>query len=451
MSLPAIPSAPASLRGVPSLPPAPALGRSMAIAMATIVFGFGGFIGWAAWAQLDSAAVAPGVVSVESHRKTVQHLEGGIVKRVRVANGDRVRTGDVLIELDDTQARASYDLTLGQQRAALARQARLRAEAAAETTDQAALRFPATLLALEHDPDVARLLATQRWTFQARQGAHASALTVKRQALADLEVDSAALKQQETSLQHQLEKIREEIADTRTLLAKGLVPKPRVLALERAEAELQGRLAELRGRLARNGEAADTVAAQIADMKAVRQKEIAQDLEAVDKDLADLAQRLVGLEDVLRRLAVTAPQDGIVVNLQVFTVGGVIRAGEPLLDVVPEKDPLVVDARLNPLDIDSVHQGLPAQVRLVAFKRRTTPTIAATVIDVSADHLVDPSGTPYYVARLRLDPAELEQLPEVHLTPGMPVDALIIRGERSALDYLLSPITDGFAHAMREK
>ena len=444
-----LPSAPlrAHPSAIPALPPAPALGRSLTVALVTIVVGFGGFVSWAAWAKLDSAAVAPGVVSVESHRKTVQHLEGGIVKRVRVANGDRVRAGDVLIELDDTQARASYDLTLGQQRAGLARQARLRAEAA----DEATLRFPAALLALEQDPEVARLLATQRWTFKARREAQASAIAVKRQALADLEVDSAALLEQETALLQQLQKIREEIGDTRMLLAKGLVPKPRVLALERTEAELQGRLADLRGRVARNREAGDTVAAQIADLNAVRQKEIAQELEVVDKELADLAQRLVGLEDVLRRLAVTAPQDGIVVNLQVFTVGGVIRAGEPLLDMVPEQDPLVVDARVNPLDIDSVHQGLAARVRLVAFKRRTTPTIAATVIDVSADRLVDPAGTPYYVARLRLDPAELSQHPDIQLTPGMPVDALIIRGERSALDYLLSPITDGFAHAMREK
>lgn len=427
--------------------PAPDVRRSMVIALLTIVFGFGGFFGWAALFRLESATVAPGVVAVQSHRKLVQHLEGGIIKAVRVANGDRVRAGDPLVELEDAQARSNHGQTLGLYRAALARQARLRAEAGGRST----IEVPAILSKDQGDPDVARVIDAQRWTFDARRGAHASAIAVKRQTIADLKADSAAATEQLVTTERQIAKIVEEISDTRTLLNKGLVPKPRLLALERAEAELHGRKAELRGRLNRNREALTTVDVQIADLEATRQKDIAAELEAVDREVADLSQRLAGLQDILQRVIVRAPQDGIVVNLQVFTPGGVIRGGDPILELVPGNDALVIDAKLSPMDIDNVHPGLKARIRLTAYRQQTTPTVMADVIDVSADRLTDQAGNSYYNARLQLNPAELEALPNVQLYPGMPVDAMIITGEHTVLNYLLSPITNGFAHALREQ
>ncbi|WP_448192684.1 HlyD family type I secretion periplasmic adaptor subunit [Azospirillum sp. sgz301742] len=426
---------------------APDVRRTVLVVVATILFGFGGFFGWAALFRLESAAIAPGVVSVESHRKVVQHLEGGIVKALLAANGDRVRAGDLLIQLDDTQARATYGQTLGQHRAVLARRARLYAEA----TGRPAVDFPQTLLKDRNDPEVQRVIDAQVLTFEARRTAHISAIAVKRQALMDIKADTAAATEQIAATTKQIAKTVEEIADLQKLFKKDLVPKPRILALERNEAELQGRMAELRGRVARNREGLTSISMQITDLEAVRQKDIAAELEAVDKEAADLSQRLGGQQDVLRRTAITAPQDGVVVNLQVFTSGGVVRGGEPLMEIVPGLDALVVDTKVNPMDIDSVHTGLKARVRLTAYQQRTTPTVLAEVIDVSADRLTDQAGNSHYTARLRLNQAELDALPWVHLSPGMPVEAMIITGERSVLDYLLTPITNGFAHALREQ
>ncbi len=429
------------------LSPAPTIRPTAILALATIIVGFGGFFTWAATADLASAAVAPAVVAVESHRKVVQHLEGGIVKAVRVANGDHVRADDVLVELDDTQAGAAHGQTLGQYRAALARQARLRAEAG----ERGEIDFPAALLTDRGDPEITRVIEAQTWTFTARRNAHESAIAVKRQAQADLTVDITATTDQLKATERQIQKIREEIEDVRGLLLKGLVPKPRLLALERAHAELDGRVADLLGRIARNREAMTAVTIQIGDLNAVRQKEIATDLEAVEKEVADLEQRLTGLQHVLQRTLIRAPQDGVVVNLQIFTPGGVIRGGEPIMEIVPGSDALVVDAKVSPMDIDSVHAGLTARLRLSAYKQRSTPTVQATVVDVSADRLTDQAGNTFYTARLRIDPGELERLPFVRLAPGMPVDAMILTGERTALDYLLAPITDNFAHALREQ
>lgn len=426
----------------------PRLRAPAIFALAVVLVAFGGFGGWAAVARLDSAAVAPGAVRVESHRKTVQHVDGGIVKRLLVREGDAVKAGGVLLELDDTQPRAALAIVRQQYALGLARQARLQAELAGRPD----VAFPPELVKSAADPEVAVILATQRKQFQSRREADKGQVAIFERRIGELQQEIVARTAAVNSAVRQLALIEEEIAGVQTLIDKGLERKPRLLALQRAAADLAGRRSEETANIARARQSIAALQAQIADLANQRRSEVSNDIEATQKDLADLAERRVAALDLLKRMTVLAPQDGVVVALQVFTPGAVIRPGEPIMDIVPREDGLVVDARVSPGDIDTVRPGLPAQVRLLAYKQRRVPPVSARVEDVSADLLVDPrTGESYYSARIRLDAAELRALQGVDLYPGMPVEAFIVTGERTALAYLISPLADGLRRAFREE
>lgn len=413
---------------------------------------FTGVLGaWSLTAPLDSAAVAAGHVVVESRRKTVQHLEGGIVRGILVAEGARVEAGAPLVVLDQTQARSALDTLRSQQDELLAREARLLAERAG--ADEVA--FPPHLaVRAAHDQDarIAELLDGQRRLFAARWESLRGQVDILIQRTAQLDAEADGLRAQVASTEVQLSLIAEEMQDARTLVVKGLERKSRLLSLEREAANLGGRRGEYLASIARAEQRRGETGLQILDLRNKRAEELATELREVQGKLRELDERLHAAGDVLDRTVVRAPATGMVMNVQVHTAGGVIGAGKPILDIAPDDDSLLIEARLRPTDIDNVHTGLPARIRLTAFKQRTTPVLSGRVTYVSGDALTDQrTGDASYSAHIVVDRGELQRAGGLNLQPGMPAEVMVVTGRRTAADYFLAPLTDSFARAFREE
>ena len=409
---------------------------------------FGGFGAWAALTPLASAAIAPGTVTVDSHRKTVQHLDGGIIAELLARNGDRVKAGQILLRLEDVESRAAFDLLKAQHNALLAQERRL----VAEREGRSEPAFPAELLAAEADPAVAEILAGQRRILASRTQVLIGQTAVLEQRMRQYEAEIESLKAQIASGEVQLRFIAEELKGVGELFEKGLEKKSRLLALKREAARLKGLQGDYQGRITRAEQGIAQARMEVLSLKEQRDAEVVTELREVQVERAAVTERMRAAESKLRRTEIVAPKDGVVVNLRYFTTGGVIEPGAPILDIVPVGESLVIDAQLDPTNIDEVRAGLAAEVRLVAFKQRITPTVAGLVKHVSADALVDDhTGRAYYVARVEISRSELDRLSSVELYPGMPVEVMIATGERTALDYLLTPVTESFTHAFREQ
>jgi HlyD family secretion protein len=404
---------------------------------------------WAAFAPLESAAIASGAVVSSSHRKTIQHLESGIIREILVRNGDAVKAGQTLIRLDDTRPRTDLATIKGQLWDAKAREARL----LAERTDATQIAFPADLLAQKSDPTVAATISGQQTIFETRRQLQDSKIAAINERIKEVNDEIVGYQAELGALETRSALLQDEITGVKTLVAKGLERKPHLLQLERDMAEIQGQHGDTVAQIAKAKQTIAESEVDILSVKNDRQKDIADALRDTQKKLHELEQQAQAAEDVLARTAVKAPEDGIVTDLRVHTPGGVVNAGEPLLDLVPTGDPLVVEARVRPEDIDRVHEGLPAQVRLLPYKERRTPPIDATVTYVSADRLVDQvTHQPYFEAKLRLDPKELAAMKgEVKIVPGMPSEAMIETGRTTVALYALAPIFDSFHRAFREK
>ncbi len=429
--------------------PRPALGPSVLAGIALLAAGAGGFVAWAGLSPLASGAVAPGVVVVESHRKTVQHLEGGIIDTILVDEGATIAAGQVLIRLDDARAKATYDLVQGQLQSTLALEARL----IAERDGRGEIEIPPELAAVDGDSETGAIMAAQRRLFEARRRAREGQVSILRQRILQFREEIGGLKAQQRSKERQIALIGEEYKGVKELYDKGIERRPRLLALERAQAVLEGERGELVAQMSRAAQAIGEAELRIIDIDNAFQQEVATQLRENQVRLAELRERLRAQDDIIARLDIRAPQAGIVVNLRFHTPRGVIPAGAPVLDIVPGADRLTVEARVQPEDVDAVHVGLPAEVRLTAFQRRTTPSVMGRVVHVSADRLVEErSGLPFYRARIELDPASLAALgPNLRLAPGMPAEVMIETGTRLAIDYLLAPLTASLGRAFREE
>jgi HlyD family type I secretion membrane fusion protein len=431
----------------PQAAPGPGLGGTVLAGLMVVAAMAGGFAAWSMLAPLESAAVAPGTVAVEFSRKTIKHLEGGIVSRILVAEGERVRAGQTLIELDRTQATAQLELLRGRGASAASRQARL----VAERDGAERITYPDRLKRQWDETRVADIIARQDGIFAARRAAMASQTAILTKRIGQLDEEIIGLNGQIASARAGLDILAEEIAIVETLLRKGLARRPRLLELRRREAERQGELSKALAAVARAGQRIGETRLRINDLGAVRAAEVSQELRDVQTELLELDERLRVARDVMKRSRITAPLDGTVVGLQVHTIGGVIGAAEPLVHIVPADEKLIIEAQIDPIDIDVVRAGLTARVDLTPFNSRHSASLGGTVVSVSADSLVEESsGRTYYLARIELD-HDAATTQGIVLRPGMPAQVMIITGRHTIMEYLVKPITQSFNVAFREE
>ena len=408
---------------------------------------FGAFVGWAAFAPLGSAAIAQGVVSVEGNRKSIQHLEGGIVSEIKIKDGDFVKEGDVLIVLDEVQSKASMEIVRSRRAIALAQKARLIAER--DGLDE--IQFPEWLLERKDEPNIKEAMEGQQNIFDSRRTSRDGQITILKQKAAQLEEEIKGLEGQVASSDRQIGLIREEIKDVDSLVKKNLAKRPRLRALQRNLAELSGNRSQNISKIAQTRQAIGEVELQINELTNALIDEVVAELRDVQAQIFDLEEQTRASEDVFDRTEIRAPTDGYVVNLQVHTSGGVIKPGETVLDIVPDNVQLIVEAQVNTADIDSVYIDAPAQIRFPAFSQRFSLPAEGKVLSVSADSLEDErTGNYYYLARVQIENLENTEIKVTQLRPGMQADVMILTGERTALDYFVNPIILSFNRALRE-
>lgn len=438
------------LRPVPEVDPLREGRRVARAGILVIAVFFGGLGIWGVLAPLSGAVIVPGYVKVVSERKTVQHLEGGIVEEILVKNGDRVEKGQPLIRLREVQVSAAVEVLRQQLDAELAKAARL----AAEARRQAVIEFPEALLARRSDPRVATVLRSEQALFDARRRLIDSQVSLLTSQLRQVEEEINGLSSQVKSADEYIAYTREELKMNEALYEKQFVAYTRILTLKRQLAEKEEKRGEYLSLIAQGKQKRSEIEIRIATLHANYVREATDLLKESQRTIADLQERLRPVEDALQRLVITAPIAGEVVGLKVFTPGGVIAPREPLMDIVPFNTPLVVEGKVRVEDIAHVKVGGAAEVQLTAYKRRTTPMVAGKVTYVSADRLLEgqgPAALPYYLTQVEVDPVELAKLGrEVTLSPGMPVEVFVKTRERPAIEYLFEPVTDTLRKAFRE-
>lgn len=406
---------------------------------------FGLFGGWAALAPLDSSALAPGVVTVKSYRKTVQHLEGGIVRELRVHDGDLVKTGDVLLVLDNTQARSEMETTRSQLIAALQLQARLEAE-------RDALPEPLAVPALDPaDPRVQEARDSEARIFQTRRTSLLGEIGLQEKTIGQVEEQIRGFKAIIASKQALAASYQEEIVDLRALLAEGYVDKQRLREQERSLSRLQTEIAESQSEIAQAHVHIDEARLKILQLKKTFASEVAGLLGDARTKVYELRERLATLQDRDQRTDILAPESGMVMGMTVHTLGAVVSPGTALLDIVPANEELIIEAQVSPMDIDRIALGKLADIRFSAFKSSTTPVIEGRLVQISADRLINKdTGTAYYLARVTLTDKGRQTLGNLTLVPGMPVEVLVNTGARTLLQYLIQPASNVFARSLIE-
>jgi len=420
----------------------------MLAGLALIGLGATAFIAWGMLAPLQSAAIAPGTVIVEGNRKTVQHLEGGIVAQVHVRDGARVESGQALYTLDDTLARTRLEQLDIQFVNALARRDRL----LAERKSASQITFSSRLLDRVDEDTVREAIVLQTDFLSARLGSLEGQRQVLEQQILQAEEEIRGFQARIESDRVQARLVDEQIASNSILFKKGLVRRSQMAALERERAAFRGRLGELKSDVARGQQQIAETRLSILNLDTDFKTNVVQELQAVQQEITELQQAIAAAQDVVDRTILRAPQSGRVVNMTANTVGGVIGPQEVLMEIVPEQSDLIVDAHVRPEDIDVVHKDMEAEVRLTAFNARSTAPVRGRVLDVSADSITDDrTGLSTYRAKVALDPDDLATQPELVLYPGMPAEVMILLGERTAFDYLAAPILNSLNRSFREE
>ena len=430
---------------------APGDRRFRLFGIGAVLLVFGGFGTWAAVAPLSSAAIGSGVISVENYRKTVQHLEGGIVRDIKVRDGEVVAKGQVLLTLDDTQPKAQLEAVRGQLFASLAREARL----VAQRDGLARVAYPKELLDARNDARAADAMRVQTQTFTVRKQAHDGEAMLYDRQIQQLRAKAAGLSAQRKSREQLVASYESERVDFEALVRQGYAERQRVREMERNVAQSEGQRGSLISDLAATELQISETQVKTLQLGKELQREVAKELAEVQSDLSAVREKFRSLQDTVERTVVRAPDAGMVLGLAVHTLGAVVRPGERLLDIVPQNEKLVVEAQLSPQDIDQVRIGQLAEVRFPAFKQRDLPRIDGRLISVSADRLMDESDgrkMPYYLARVEISPEGLQALTNAKLAllPGMPAEVLVTTGDRTMLQYLLAPLSDTVAHSFRQ-
>ncbi|WP_422002436.1 HlyD family type I secretion periplasmic adaptor subunit [Reyranella sp.] len=424
------------------------LRRHAATGLAVIVLLVGGFGGWAASTEIAGAVVAPGTLVVDSNVKKVQHPTGGVIRTLLVRDGVPVKAGDLLVQLDDTVARANLAIIRKSLDELSARRARLETE----RDDLDSLVFPDGLLARVDDPEVSRTLSSERKLFAFRTEARRGQKAQLREQIGQLDEEVRGFVGQEQAKQKELGIIDRELEGVRLLWEKKLVPISRLTALERDATRVDGERNQLVANMARARGKRAEIELQIIQIDQDMRSEVAKELRDIEAKTAEQVERKVAAEDQLQRIDIRAPQDGTILQMAVHTIGGVVNAGETLMLVVPAADRLTVEVKIAPQSIDQLQIGQTAVLRFSAFDMRTTPEILGQVTVVSADigH-DDKTGAPFYVVRIEVPAEQIARLKGLKLVPGMPVEAFIQSSERTVVSYFVKPLRDQIARAFRER
>ena len=412
-----------------------------------LAVGVGGFFLWAATVTLAQGVVASGTVVVEGKRRSIQHLEGGIVKAIHVRDGDRVETGQLLLELEDTRARAAYRLLRMRLLHTLAEMERLEAE----RDDGEAPRF--MLQGDFSNRERQQVMRLQQSLFEARKAQFEGQSEILQQRSKQLQRKIAGLEGQLKSLNRQQELVVDELGSSRKLFEKKLIERPQILKLEKEKSALEGESGGVEADIAATRVAIGEAELEILQLTNNRQKEIAEALLLARERMLEYVEKIAAARDVLQRTRIHAPEEGVVIDLVANTVGGVVAAGVAVLDLVPSGERLMVEARIQPAEVNYIFPGIKSRVRLLAFKQRTAPQLWGEVAFVSADALEDErGGQRYYLARIVVPQQQLERLHQgAEIVPGMPVEVLIDAGERTAMEYWLEPVRDVIRRGMREQ
>ena len=407
-----------------------------------------GLGGWASTVLISGALIAPGQIVVESNVKKVQHPTGGVIGELRARDGDAVKAGDIVVRLDDTVTKANLAIVTKNLDAALARAARLEAEQRGNDK----IKFPPQLTDRASDPDVAAIVASESKLFDVRVNGRTGQKAQLHERITQLNEEIAGLTAQETAKQQEIDLVQKELAGVKQLYDQHLVQLSRLTTLQRDAARLNGERAQyVAARAQAKGKITETEL-QIIQVDKDALSEVSKDLRETNDKLGEFVERKITAEDQLRRVDIRAPQDGMVEQSTVHTVGGVITAGDTIMLIVPQTDDLQVEAKVNPQDIDKLQIGQKTLLRLSAFNQRTTPELNGVVSRVSPDVTTDQrTGQSYYTIRVSMPPEEIARLGEVKLIPGMPVEAFVQTGDRTVISYLMKPLSDQLMRAFREK
>ena len=411
-----------------------------------IAVGFGGFFSWAFTAELDSAAVASGSVIVDSRKKVVNHFEGGILKKLLVEEGDRVKAGQTLMLLDGTRSESELGQLRGERYGLIAKLARLRAE----QSGRGEIDFPEQILNAEQDY-VADILLDEKRLFGKRNEVYDAKRNAQAKQIEQFDAEARALESQINARTRQEKLVAEQLKGIRQLAEKGFATRTQLVEIENNWSDLVGDMGEFKAQKAAAEQQKAEAEINLASIEMEWQSDIATEIQEAQLALNDVTQRIRASEDVLNRREVKAPQDGIVANIQIRTPGGVISPAAPIMDIIPENEPLLIEAMINRQDIDSVHVGSKAQIKLTAYSQRRLAPLDGEVRYVAADQTVDEKrDSSYYIVRAAINPDALAKRDDIEIRPGMPADILILKSPRRAIDYLIDPITESMSRAFRE-
>lgn len=425
--------------------PERAFHRRIVVGLGLVALLFVGFGGWAASSSLSSAIIAPGRVVVDSSNKKIQHPTGGIVKEILVKNGDRVEAGDVLLRLDDTQTRATLGIVRSQIVELTARKARL----AAERDGTSDIAFPAGFV--KQGEENQRIAAGERRLFESRRKTAEIKKAQLRERISQYHHEIDGLVKQEKAKARESALVNEELARLEDMYRRELVPVTRMLAMRRDTVRIEGEHGALIAQIARVRGQIYEIELKIVEIGETIMLDAQKEYRDVEARLAELDERKIAAEDVLRRIDIRAPRSGMVHELAMHTVGGVVGPGDVIMSLVPMEETRSFEVRIAPTDIDQVAADQPVILRFPAFNLRTTPEISGNISRVAADVSRDPEGgATYYSARVNVTDAELARLGKLKLVAGMPVEAYVQTGARSALSYLAKPVTDQITRAFKE-
>lgn len=409
---------------------------------------FAGFGYWALRAPIAGAAIAPGVVIASGQNQSIDHLEGGIIAEIATRNGETVKQGQPLVYLDPTQAATDRNRVEKSLVSLSANLARMTAEMSGSTE----ISFPEALLKRAKANGYELPLELQRAEFVSRLEQHTSELSVLDQQVSAIEQEMEGIKLQINAEAIKLAVLKDEIKGKKTLLERGLTPKNQYNALLREQADTQGRIGSLNASLGQRKKSISEVRVRQENIRATRRSQASSQINELRQQIDDLDEQLTSRADILQRMVIRAPVDGVVVKVEKNTIGSIIRPGETVLEILPTSNDLIISARISPVDVDIVTQGQEASVRFSALNLRTTPEVPAIVEYISADRLIDEATQePYFDARLKLVDALPEGFDPDKIYAGMPVDAFIKTGDRTFVEYLAKPITDSFRNAFTEE